>query len=165
MIKTFQIPIINDTNVEGNETVLMSLTNAVSSGRIYDGISSSVLTIVDDDFAFGVLGFTQPQYSVTEAQANAIITVSRVSGSDGIVSVDYTTRDGTALAGLDYTAASGTLTFADGETNKTFAVPVIFDLIDEPAETVLLSLSRVGGGATLGLTNASLTISNTFAPD
>ena len=58
------------------------------------------------------------------------------------VSVDYATANGTAAAGDDYTATSGTLTFAAGETTKTIRVPIIDDAIDDDNETVTLMLSN-----------------------
>ena len=57
------------------------------------------------------------------------------------VTVNYTTVDGTATAGSDYTATSGTLTFQPGETRKTVLVPVLDDDIDEGSETMTLRLS------------------------
>src|SRR5262249_30541930 len=71
-------------------------------------------------------------------------------GTSGAVSVHYATSDGTATAGSDYTAASGTLTFADGEASKTFTVTVLDDTLVEGNETVTLTLSNPTGGATLG---------------
>ena len=61
------------------------------------------------------------------------------------VSVDYATADGTAGAGADYTAASGTLTFAPGETAKTVAVAILDDAIDEGKEKFTLRLSNPQG--------------------
>ena len=61
------------------------------------------------------------------------------------VSVDYATEDGTAKAGADYTAVSGTLTFAAGETAKTVSVPVLDDAHDEGRETMRLKLSNPKG--------------------
>ena len=62
------------------------------------------------------------------------------------VTVDYATSDGTATAGSDYTAASGTLTFASGETSKTVSVAVLDDSHDEGSETMTLTLSNATGG-------------------
>ena len=59
--------------------------------------------------------------------------------------VDYATSDGTAVAGSDYTAASGTLTFAAGETEKTVTVAVLDDSHDEGYETLTLTLSNATG--------------------
>src|SRR5207249_5081302 len=58
--------------------------------------------------------------------------------------------DGTATAGSDYTATSGTLTFGAGVTSKIFAIPIVKDTLDESDETVNLTLSNPTGGATLG---------------
>ena len=58
------------------------------------------------------------------------------------VSIDWATADGTATAGTDFTAASGTLTFAAGETSKTVTVVLLDDAIDEGKETFTLQLSN-----------------------
>ena len=62
------------------------------------------------------------------------------------VTVDYLTRDGTAIAGQDFTGTSGTLTFAAGETGKTVTVPVLDDVHDEGSETMKLKLANASGG-------------------
>ena len=62
------------------------------------------------------------------------------------MSVGYATSDGTATAGSDYTATSGTLTFAAGETSRTVAVTVLDDSVDEQSETFTLTLSNASGG-------------------
>ena len=61
------------------------------------------------------------------------------------VSVDYATADGTATAGEDYTAVSGTLVFAPGETAKTVSVPLLDDAVDEGKEAFVLRLSNPQG--------------------
>ena len=76
------------------------------------------------------------------------VTLSRAPS--GTVTVDYATADGTATAGSDYTARSGTLTFAAGETGKTVSVPVLDDAHDEGSETLTLTLSSPSGGVYRG---------------
>ena len=71
------------------------------------------------------------------------VTLSRAASDT--VTVDYATADGTATAGEDYTATSGTLTFAAGESAKTVAVPVLDDAHDEGEETLTLTLSNPSG--------------------
>jgi hypothetical protein len=74
------------------------------------------------------------------------------------VSVQYATGDHTAIAGSDYTAHSGTLTLLTGTTSATFSVPIINDNLDEPNESLTLTLSSPAGAA-LGAPNpARLTI-------
>lgn len=90
----------------------------------------------------GSPGFSSATYSVGENGPTATITVNRVGGSSGVLRVNYATSNGTASAGSDYTPASGTLTWASGDTvAKTFTVPIIDDTIDEPNETVNLVLT------------------------
>ena len=86
--------------------------------------------------------FSTATYTVNENAGTATITVTRTGGSDGASRVNYATSNGTATAGSDYTAASGTLTFAAGETSKTFTMPIINDTAVENAETVTLTLSN-----------------------
>ncbi len=66
------------------------------------------------------------------------------------MTVEFATSNGSALAGSDYTATSGTLTFAADETSKVIQVPLFDDGVAEPAETFLVTLTNPGGGATLG---------------
>ena len=108
----------------------------------------------------GTLRFSSAEYSAGETGASAEITVVRAGGSNREVTVDYTTRDGTALADTDYTAASGTLVFADGETSKTFSIPILDDAIFEQRETVRLKLRNATGGALLGRSRATLHLEN-----
>src|SRR5262249_29543960 len=104
----------------------------------------------------GTLQFNSSNYSVNENQGTATITVTRTGGSDGAVAVNYATSNGTATAGSDYTATSGTLSFAAGETSKTFTVPITNDTLVEGNETVNLTLSNPTGGATLGTQNTAV---------
>ena len=67
-----------------------------------------------------------------ENAGSATITVSRVNGARGTVTVDYTTVPINATPGLDYTPVSGTLTFPDGVTSETIVVPVLANPYDQP---------------------------------
>ncbi len=78
-----------------------------------------------------------------DASLDFAVTLSRAAS--GPVSVDYATENGTATAGEDYTAASGTLVFAAGETEKTVSVPLLDDAHDEGKETFTLKLSNPQG--------------------
>ena len=101
---------------------------------------------------------------VSESVGSASLGV-RLTTSDGLplscaVSVQYGTTDGTAVAGKDYTATSGTLTFAGASasgTTQTIAVPVTHDALNEDPETFTLALSHPVG-ALLGTASEALTI-------
>jgi hypothetical protein len=86
-------------------------------------------------------------------------TVSLGQASPLRITVAYATANGTATAGTDYTAASGTVTFAPGETVETVDVPIVGDTTLEPDETFTLTLSNPVN-ATLGTATATGTITN-----
>ena len=88
------------------------------------------------------------------------VVMSRSRGEE--VRVDYATRDGSALAGEDYVAESGTLVFAAGETSKTVEIEVLDDEHDEGTETLALDLSNAQG-ARISDGTATGTIENSDA--
>ena len=115
----------------------------------------------------GTLQFSSTTATAGEGAGTQDLTVTRTSGSDGAVTVEYAVTGGTATgSGTDYTLASGTLSFADGETSKTITVNITDDGTYESDETVEVTLSNATGGASLGTdTVATLTISdNDVAP-
>lgn len=85
--------------------------------------------------------FSHASYLVDERAESATITVSLAS-FEGTVTVNYATSSGSATAEHDYQPVSGTLTFAPGETTKTFDIPLIDDTRSEIGETILLTLSN-----------------------
>ena len=93
----------------------------------------------------------------TDSTLDFAVTLDRAAAA--AITVDYATSDGTATAGSDYTATSGTLTFAAGETAKTVSVPVLDDDLDEGSETLTLTLSNASG-ATIADATATGTITN-----
>ncbi|MEE8522788.1 MAG: Calx-beta domain-containing protein [Thermoanaerobaculia bacterium] len=106
-----------------------------------------------------LLQFSSTAYGAGEGDGSATITVTRTGTTDTAVGVEYATSDGTATAGLDYSSVAGTLSFAAGETSKTFAVTVLEDMEEEGSETIVLSLSNPSGEAVLGdPATATLTI-------
>jgi hypothetical protein len=111
----------------------------------------------------GVLQFAQLAWSEVEGApgetSEATITVVRTGGASDGVTVAYATSDDTATAGEDYTAASGTLSFAQGQTTATFTVTLTGDSVTEGNEALNLTLSNPTGRATLGtLSSAKLWI-------
>jgi hypothetical protein len=98
----------------------------------------------------GTLQFTASTFNTTEGQT-ATLSVSRLNGDNGAVSVNFASSDGTATAGSDYTSVSGQLSWSDGETTtKTFNLVTNLDQLVEGTETVNLMLTSPTNGATLG---------------
>ncbi|MDZ7959418.1 MAG: LamG-like jellyroll fold domain-containing protein [Aulosira sp. DedQUE10] len=97
----------------------------------------------------GVISLEKNAIAVNEVDGTATLTVLRQQGSDGSVTVDYHTVNGTATAGADYTSKSGTLTFAAGETSKSVVIPILDDTLPEVNETFSFAIDNITGGATL----------------
>jgi plastocyanin len=159
--KTFDIPILDDTDDEGNETINVALSSP-TGGAGLGSPSTATVTIRDDDDSVpspGNLGFSASSFEGDEGTGSVAVTVERTGGTDGAVSVDYATSDGSAAAGSDYVAAAGTLSWADGDgASKELSVEILDDALEEGNETVNLSLSSPTGGAGLGTSSATLTI-------
>jgi CSLREA domain-containing protein len=102
--------------------------------------------------------FVTGTYAVNEGAGTANIMVYLNLPSGDTVTVDYATSNGTATAGSDYSARSGTLTFAPGVTNRSFSVPINDDTLDEGDETVNLTLSNATNALIWGTNPATLWI-------
>jgi chitinase len=132
------VPIVGDTMDEPNETVVVNL-GTVSGATVSDGQATG--TILDNDPA--------PTLSVNNVSVNestffsstATFTVTLSGASSQQVTVNFATANGTATAGSDYTARTGTLTFAPGTTTQTVQVTITGDFSDEPSETFFLNLN------------------------
>ena len=152
---TFVLTPANDNLVEGDERI------AVSGASPGLAVTGTRVTLTD-------AGAVQPApraVSVADASAQEgevlsfKVTLDKAPGADGPVTVGYATRDGSARAGADYAAVSGSLTFAAGETAKTVAVATLDDALDEGDETLFLRLTA-GANATLVRSSAKGTIGN-----
>jgi hypothetical protein len=134
--KTITVDIIDDLLNEDNETFRLILSNAVNA-LITNGTATA--TIIDND--------PEPNLSigditVNEGDGTATFTVTLDAASSKDIQVNFATQDGEAIAGEDYIATTGTLTFAPGETQQTFTVDIIDDLLNEGNETFGVTLSN-----------------------
>ncbi|HYG46358.1 MAG TPA: Calx-beta domain-containing protein, partial [Allosphingosinicella sp.] len=123
------------------------LSSAGSGNRDEFGIDN--VTVDATTSGPPALAVSVSDVSVNEAAGTMTFTVTRNSLVSGAFTVDYATADGTAIAGQDYTATSGTLSFTDNQVQATVTVPITDDATPEFDDTVLLNLSNPTGGATL----------------
>ncbi|RYD66298.1 MAG: aggregation factor core protein MAFp3, isoform C, partial [Verrucomicrobiaceae bacterium] len=146
--KTFTIPITNDLLVESSERFNVSLSTP-TGGATIGAQTSTEVTIVDNDQS---LQLSAPTSQVNEAAGTVTLTVTRLGITTGQISVVYATSSaaGTAQETTDYTLVTGVLVFEDGETSKTFTIPITNDLLIEESETFGVTLSSPTGGATVG---------------
>ncbi len=140
--KTISVEVRGDTSVEEDETFTVNLSNA-SNAAIVD--SQGVGTIVDDDSSSSLPELSIDDVDITEGDngaTQAIFAVSLSSPSNQAVSVSFNTENDTAIAGTDYTANTGILTFDPGETTQTISVEVTGDTFVENNETFTVNLSN-----------------------
>ena len=154
--KTVTIPIVNDTIFEPNEIVNLTLINP-TGGASLGTQRTATLTIVDNDARPGAIAFSAANYSVNEnGTPVTAITINRTGGSDGAVSVTLTPSNGTAVAPSDFNSNPIIVNFANGETTKIVAIPIVNDTVSEPNETINLTLSNATDGATIGAQNTAV---------
>ncbi|NDA66246.1 MAG: hypothetical protein EBY09_06345, partial [Verrucomicrobia bacterium] len=144
--RAFSITILNNSIVEPDKTVNLSLS-LPTGGAFIQSPASATLTIVNDDTA---VQFMQATYSIAENLTNALITVQRIGVTNTAFTVDFGTADGTAIAGVKYVTTNGTLSFPAGVTSNSFRVQVMDDALPLGDQTVNLSLANLVGGAVLG---------------
>jgi hypothetical protein len=146
--KQLDVSVQGDGLYEYDETFTVDLSNP-SNAAITDG--SGLGTVRNDDAPPSVTIDDQVT-SEGDTAMNFTVTLSKPIGR--LVDVSYATADGTARAGSDYTAASGTLTFANGATTKQIPVGILGDVIDEEDETLTVQLSSpqaiIADGSGLG---------------
>ena len=153
---TITVALLDDDLDEPAETFAVVLSSATHATV---GRARAAGTILDDDGA--------PQLSVADArgaEGGAAAFAVTLAGSTSLaVTVAYATADGTAVAGADYAAASGTLTFAPGDATATVSVALLADGVDEAEETFALQLSAPAN-ATLAVSSAAGAIGDADPP-
>jgi probable HAF family extracellular repeat protein len=135
--KTVTVQVVGDRLPEPNETFVVNLsspTNAVIAN------GQGVGTIRDDEPTISIAN-AAPVTEGNVGTRSASFTVTLSAAYDVPITVNYVTADGTAIAGSDYQAASGTLTIPAGQTTGTITVLVNGDRLPEPNEAFLVNLS------------------------
>ncbi|HEY2840404.1 MAG TPA: Calx-beta domain-containing protein [Pirellulales bacterium] len=159
--KTIVVNTFGDTAIEDNEMFTVNLTN-VSNATI-SGDPFATGTIVDDD---GTPSISIANASLTEGNSGTsqmTFTATLSKPSTSTVTVQVATADGTAIAGQDYQAANGTLTFNSGETSKQFTITIGGDTLFEADETFTVNMTNATN-ATIAAPQATGTILNDDAP-
>lgn len=156
-VKTYHIPIYNDATVENLEQFWVALRNPV--GLVVDA-QWSLVSIIDNDRGERAPIAWVDDVAVDESDGYARFVIGLDRASTVPVTVSYRTVNESATAGADYRAATGSVTFAPGETAKTIAVQIMDDTLAERAETFAFELTGISGvsGAQLGARRAVGTI-------
>jgi hypothetical protein len=140
--KSILVPITGDRVIENDESFTVRLSNP-KGAKIADG--AALVSIADDEPRIYVSDAFVQEGDVGTAPCE--FTVYMPAAYDMSVTIDYATADGTATAGTDYTAASGTMTIPAGETSLTIPIAVSGDRLGEPSESFVLKVSTPNGYA------------------
>ena len=175
-IDQLEVAFINDGLSTNSEDKNVRIDALVLNGKVYEAEAEDVLSSgtwqssngclpgnktseflhCNGSFQFGAqptlgtLSLGDSLFTVGEEAGQVLIPFVRTGGSDGQVSLDYTTVNSTATAGEDYVVRSGTVVFQPGETQKNVPITIINDDNAEGDETFTVSADAVGGGADLG---------------
>ena len=160
-LKTLNLAILDDADPEPAEDFLVYLYD-VENARIDDAIAR--ITVVDNDAPAGTPTVSVSDLLLDEAQGAARFLVTLDRPSTSTVSLRYTTRDGSALAGSDFTAATGMLHFQPGQTARTVDVSLIDDLLAELDESFRLEVSDLSGATVRDADGTARIFANDGAP-
>lgn len=150
---TFSVPILDDAAAEGDETVLLR----VGPDAAFSTFTESTLTIIENE-TISTTSFSATSVNVKESGGGVTLTLVRGGPTTGAVSVDFATVDGSAVAGEDYVAAAGTVSWADGDgADKSVAIDLIEDADIEDAEDFQVVLGNVTGPTRVG-SSAAITV-------
>jgi hypothetical protein len=162
--QTFAVAVAGDTTAESDETFLAGLTSPANATITK---SSGTGAILNDDGGTTLPGLAVGDTSIVEGHSGSSllafpINLSVASASD--ITVAYATSNGTAVAGSDYTATSGTFTIPAGATTKNVVVRVTGDISLEPDETVLFTLSNATNATLLKSTGTGVIVNDDPPP-
>ena len=155
------IPILDDTHQEGVETLNLHFVNASPEGSAYiEGPDFIELKIQDGDrdSLRSFVSFRAETVVGHESVGSAIIKVIREGDLTRQAIVGYATSDQTAVSGVDYQAASGTITFPVGSAEEMIEIPILEDNESEGDETFGLSLFNAKGAQLGALGNMTVQI-------
>lgn len=124
----------------------------MSSGRLAASGTISNITIVASDHPYGIFQFNQSIVPVSESNRNVTLVINRERGVLGAVRVYYKTMNSgeilgnvrqKAIAGQDFVASNGYVDFSEGQSNSSFVIEILDDVMPEDEETLLVNLTRV----------------------
>lgn len=137
--KTIDINFIDDALNESNESVVVVLGNPTYA--VLGSNFSHTITITDND-PLPTIDFSVASQTISEATSSATVTVVLSAASGKTITIPYTIDNSSTAtgAGVDYTLAPGTLTFAAGETSKNISITIVNDGLVESDKTIVLNL-------------------------
>jgi uncharacterized repeat protein (TIGR01451 family) len=154
-ILTITVPITDDNIYENDESLNLALSNPVNANIISPTLATLV---IHDNEPIPTVQYSESNFSVGEADGNALVTVTLSGSSAYTTTVDVSSSDGTASSLADYASVHTMVQFPPLNTVVTFSVPITDDLVYETNETVSLALSNPSGVNLGSPAQATLTI-------
>ena len=151
---SLQIPILDNTLFESSESFTVALSDPING--VLGSTKTATVEIIDNDLAT-TIQFEAATHTVTEGTSSITIPVRR-SNTAGSASVVYATQNNTALAGSDYTAKSGTVSFKSGSATANISIAITNDTLAESSESFGVSLSNPTGGILGSQSSTNVTI-------
>ncbi|WP_251955889.1 DUF4347 domain-containing protein [Nostoc commune] len=160
--KTISLNVLGEKVTETDETINLNLNYPNQTVAIAPG----TITIVDDD---NIPTISIVDKSGSESAGNFVFTVKLSNASSEIVTVAYNTSNDTAIAGVDYTAVTGSLTFNPGVTTQTITVPILNDFVAESGDRFFVNLinptnASIGDNQAIGTITDNDTAGFTISP-
>jgi hypothetical protein len=154
-----------ETFTAGERVARVRITSGTTTTLTSDGGQDAVAM---DDFLYaeplpGQIAFQASAARVDEDAGTAALTVTRAGANAGTATVAYATADGSAKAGQDYTAKTGTVTFGPGETTRQIDIAIGADKIKEGDEAFTVALSNASGAALAAPRTETVTIQDRTA--
>lgn len=163
---TIEIPISDDANQESSEAFSVAL-NSPSINATLGNPSTATVTILDDDGTGSTVQFSPTSYSANETPGNSTvmlaITATRLGDPNASITVSYATSNGSAAAGSDYLASTGSVVFGPSETQKLISITILNDDLIENGENFFVSLTNATNASISGAP-ATVTIADDDSP-
>lgn len=156
------VSVNGDTTFEPNETFTVNLYNPNNGAALSTATATG--TITNDDLPS--INLSPNGQTIVEgliSPQNLSYTVNLSGSSTQTITVQYSTVNGTALAGSDYTATTGTLTFNPGVTSQTISIPILNDSVNEANETFTVKLTSPTNAILGGTATVTTTITDTLS--
>lgn len=141
--RVIRVPLLDDTTVERDEWLSLALSNPTNA-VLGNAIARTLL--VDNDAPAGAPNIAIGDAVVDESDGYAWFHVTLDRPFASTLTVSYATANGTAAAGADYLARTGTISFAPGQMVQSIPIPIVNDTAPEPDELFTVVLSGPSGG-------------------
>ncbi|MFM6550430.1 MAG: beta strand repeat-containing protein, partial [Microcystis panniformis] len=151
---TITLPTIDDSVVDPSETIITKIT--APAGYTISGPDTATATIIDDDL--GTLTLVKTTDGKEAGPVSSVFTLTRTGDLSSALTVNYT-LGGTATPGVDYTGTTpNSVTFAAGSSKATITLPTKDDLLSDPSETIITTITAPVGYTISGPDTATATI-------